>query len=78
MVYFPSGTYLVNKPIIAYYYTSLIGDAINPPTLKAAPSFAGIGVIDSDPYDDTGNNWSVECLPLKGRNLMICQVYKPE
>ncbi|TKX22813.1 hypothetical protein C1H76_4847 [Elsinoe australis] len=57
IVYFPPGTYLVSKPIIQYYYTQLIGDAVNPPTLKAAASFQGMAVIDSDPYDANGNNW---------------------
>ena len=69
MVYFPSGIYLVSKPIIGYYFTSMIGDAINVPTLKAAPSFVGIAVIDSDPYDDTGNNWSVETLAYKRQEI---------
>ncbi|KAL2123511.1 hypothetical protein VTJ04DRAFT_3966 [Mycothermus thermophilus] len=57
LVYFPPGTYLVSRPIIPFYYTQLVGDAISLPTLKAAPDFAGIAVIDSDPYDDTGRNW---------------------
>ncbi|OAA50318.1 glucan 1,3-beta-glucosidase GLUC78 precursor [Metarhizium rileyi] len=57
LVYFPSGTYVVSKPIIQLYYTQLVGDAVGMPTLKAAANFAGIAVIDSDPYDDKGNNW---------------------
>lgn len=57
IIYFPPGTYLVSTPIIQLYYTQFVGDAINIPTLKAAPSFKGIAVIDSDPYDNTGNNW---------------------
>lgn len=50
IVYFPPGTYVVSRPIIQYYYTQLIGDAIDRPVLQAAPGFEGIGVIDSDPY----------------------------
>ncbi|KAJ7168217.1 exo-beta-1,3-glucanase [Mycena crocata] len=50
VVYFPHGTYLVSKSIIAYYYTQLIGDAKNPPTLLAASSFNDMAVIDADPY----------------------------
>ncbi|QRV88543.1 exo-beta-1,3-glucanase [Ceratobasidium sp. AG-Ba] len=50
LVYFPSGTYLVSSPIIPYYYTSMVGDAKNPPILLAAASFSGIAVIDADPY----------------------------
>ncbi|KAG8736584.1 hypothetical protein FRC10_009144 [Ceratobasidium sp. 414] len=50
LVYFPPGTYLVSSPIVPYYYTSMVGDAKNPPTLLAAASFSGIAVIDADPY----------------------------
>ncbi|KZT11301.1 glycoside hydrolase family 55 protein [Laetiporus sulphureus 93-53] len=50
VVFFPQGTYLVSSPIIAYYYTQLIGDARVPPTLLASSSFSGIAVIDVDPY----------------------------
>lgn len=57
LVYFPPGTYVVSNPIVAYYYTQLVGDATSVPTLKAAPNFSGIAVIDSNPYDNTGNNW---------------------
>ncbi|KAJ6261479.1 Glucan 1,3-beta-glucosidase [Drechslerella dactyloides] len=57
LIYFPSGTYVVSKPIIAVYYSQLVGDAGNPPTLKAAASFSGIAVIDSDPYESDGSNW---------------------
>ncbi|KAL1902008.1 hypothetical protein Sste5346_001714 [Sporothrix stenoceras] len=57
LVYFPPGKYLVSTPIIQYYYTQLVGDAINPPTLLASAGFTGMAVIDSDPYDSNGNNW---------------------
>ena len=57
LIYFPPGTYLVSKPIVQIYYTSFVGDAVTLPTLKAAPSFKGIAVIDSDPYTNTGANW---------------------
>ncbi|KAL2125928.1 hypothetical protein VTI74DRAFT_2221 [Chaetomium olivicolor] len=57
LVYFPPGTYVVSKPVIPYYYTQLVGDAISPPTLKAAATFEGIALIDADPYDSNGNNW---------------------
>ncbi|KAL7283547.1 hypothetical protein ACG7TL_002981 [Trametes sanguinea] len=54
VVYFPQGTYKVSTPIIAYYYTQLIGDARNPPTLLADASFTGMAVIDADPYIPNG------------------------
>lgn len=38
-------TYKVSAPIETYYYTQIIGDARNPPTLLAAPNFVGIAVI---------------------------------
>ena len=57
IVYFPPGTYLVSAPIIQYYYTQLIGDAIDVPTIKAAEAFTGIAMIDSDPYLPGGANW---------------------
>ncbi|KAG6009208.1 hypothetical protein E4U21_003061 [Claviceps maximensis] len=59
IVYFPPGVFVVSKPIIPYYYTQLVGDAITVPTLKAAANFNGIAVIDSDPYDNTGHNWYI-------------------
>lgn len=37
--------YVVSTPIIALYYTQLIGDAKTPPTLLAASSFEGMAVI---------------------------------
>lgn len=57
IVYFPPGTYLVSSPIQLIYYTHLIGDATNLPTLKAAANFGGFGVIDSDSagYQATNN-----------------------
>lgn len=57
IVYFPPGIYVVSKPIVQLYYTQFVGDAITPPTLKAASKFVGMAVIDSDPYDNTGANW---------------------
>ncbi|KAI0797623.1 exo-beta-1,3-glucanase [Abortiporus biennis] len=54
VVFFPQGTYKISAPLIAYYYTQLIGDAKNPPTLLAASNFNGIAVIDADPYIANG------------------------
>lgn len=47
-------TYLVSAPLIAYYYTEIVGDAKVLPTIKAAASFSGMAVIDADPYIDGG------------------------
>ncbi|KAF9458677.1 glycoside hydrolase family 55 protein [Collybia nuda] len=59
LIYFPAGVYLVSAPILAYYYSQLIGDAKNPPTLLAAADFQGAAVIDADPYifGGNGNQW---------------------
>jgi glucan 1,3-beta-glucosidase len=57
IIYFPAGTYKVSKPLQLYYYTQVIGDAVNMPTILAAPEFEGMAVLDADPYDDSGNNW---------------------
>ncbi|MCJ1413020.1 hypothetical protein MMC19_007121 [Ptychographa xylographoides] len=57
IIYFPPGTYMVSKPIIQYYYTQFIGDALTVPTLKATAGFQGIAVIDSDVYNSDGSNW---------------------
>ncbi|KYK56443.1 putative beta-1,3 exoglucanase precursor [Drechmeria coniospora] len=57
LVYFPPGTYVVSRPVIQYYYTQLVGDFKTMPTLKAAPHFVGIAVIDSNPYGPGGVNW---------------------
>lgn len=38
-------TYLVSSAIDTYYYTQMIGDAKNPPTLLASPKFSGFAVI---------------------------------
>lgn len=59
LVYFPSGTYVVSTPILQYYYTQLVGDAISLPVIKASASFTGMAVIDADPYTDEGDNWWV-------------------
>lgn len=49
IIYFPPGTYLVSKPLNQFYYTQMIGDATNLPTIKAAANFQGMAVIDADP-----------------------------
>ncbi|KAL2753045.1 glycoside hydrolase family 55 protein [Sodiomyces alcalophilus JCM 7366] len=56
LVYFPPGVYLVSRPLIPMYYTHMVGDLHNPPTLRAAAHFTGMAVVDANPYDDQGNN----------------------
>ncbi|KAG6810586.1 hypothetical protein H0H92_011220 [Tricholoma furcatifolium] len=45
VVYIPKGNYVVSRPIVALYYTQIIGDAKAPPTLTASSNFDGIAVI---------------------------------
>ncbi|KAJ0340197.1 hypothetical protein COL922a_003629 [Colletotrichum nupharicola] len=66
IVYFPPGTYLVSSPIIVYFGTQMIGDANGRPTIKAAASFVGLGVLSTDVYmgdgagaDGKDNEWYV-------------------
>ncbi|KAL5042121.1 hypothetical protein BDW71DRAFT_217250 [Aspergillus fruticulosus] len=57
VVWFPGGTYLVSSSIIQYYNTQFIGDPLNVPTILAASSFVGLGVITSDPYVGDNAQW---------------------
>ncbi|TPX15620.1 uncharacterized protein E0L32_004318 [Thyridium curvatum] len=50
IVYFPPGNYLVSSTIALPFGTQVIGDANNRPTLVAAPSFVGLGVLSTDEY----------------------------
>ncbi|EXL67160.1 hypothetical protein FOPG_16704 [Fusarium oxysporum f. sp. conglutinans race 2 54008] len=56
-IYFPPGTYKVSSSIIQYYNTEIISNIshlicssipLNLPTILAAPSFVGLGVITSN------------------------------
>ncbi|KAH8647988.1 pectate lyase superfamily protein-domain-containing protein, partial [Xylariales sp. PMI_506] len=69
-IYFPPGTYLVSASIQTYYYTQLIGDPINRPTILASSSFVGLGVISSDFYypDGNGASWFIN------QSNFFCQV----
>ena len=61
VVYFPAGTYKISSPIFDYYYTMLIGNVNNPPTLKATSGFnngSGGSIVDSDPYFSADPNWT--------------------
>jgi glucan 1,3-beta-glucosidase len=50
VVYFPPGQYLLTSSITDFYFTMLLGDAVDLLVLKAAPSFGGngLGLIDGD------------------------------
>ena len=61
IVYFPPGTYLITYSIIMWYFTQLVGDAINPPTILVNSTFninqgtyPGLAALDSDVYIPAG------------------------
>lgn len=54
IVYFPPDTYLVTGTLQVIYGTQLIGDAVNRPTILAASSFVGLGVLSTDEYVPEG------------------------
>ncbi|KAJ5869330.1 hypothetical protein N7455_004271 [Penicillium solitum] len=58
-VWFPAGTYLISSPIIQYYNTEFLGDPLNVPTILAASSFVGLGVITSDVYVSDDEEWYI-------------------
>ncbi|CAE6477174.1 unnamed protein product [Rhizoctonia solani] len=62
LVYFPSGKYLISKPIAAYYYSSIVGNPKDLPVLIASGNFndgADGSVLDANPYTPEGNNWYI-------------------
>ncbi|KAK0102135.1 hypothetical protein ONS96_006099 [Cadophora gregata f. sp. sojae] len=54
IVYFPPGTYKVSSSISVYFGTQIIGDANSWPTIVAASSFVGLGVLSTDVYVENG------------------------
>ena len=50
LVYFPPGIYRISQPIVMPYYTQMVGDATDMPTIQALAGFQGIALVDSDPY----------------------------
>ncbi len=56
LVYFPAGTYLISRPIMMYYFTQMIGDANDLPTIIAGTNYSiaaagrGAAVFDANPY----------------------------
>jgi len=74
VVYIPSGTYLISKPIIFYYETQLIGNPRTLPVLKASPSLQALALIDASPYSNQNGQpgWiSTNLFVRQIRNLII-------
>ncbi|OBT68746.1 hypothetical protein VE03_02225 [Pseudogymnoascus sp. 23342-1-I1] len=62
LIYFPAGTYLISSPINAYYYTQLVGNAVDFPVIKMAASFIGLGAIQTNVYypGGSGGEWYIQ------------------
>ena len=74
VVYIPSGTYLISKPIIFYYETQLIGNPRALPVLKASSSLQALALIDASPYSNQNGQpgWTSTNLFVRQiRNLII-------
>ncbi|RQM07058.1 hypothetical protein DH86_00000204, partial [Scytalidium sp. 3C] len=67
MVYIPPGTYLMDGSLQLYVGTVLIGDALNPPTLKASSSFGNDHII----YGKDPNQGGTVNFYLGIKNLVI-------
>jgi polygalacturonase len=69
VVYFPIGTYRVSSSIVSYYNTQIVGEINsdgNIPTIQAATTFTGNGVISSDVYlADGTTEWYINTVSLK-------------
>lgn len=81
IVYFPPGEYLVSSSISVHFGTQIIGDAQSWPTIRAASSFIGLGVLSTDVYVEQGGTgpdgnaleWYVNTARFHGqiRNLKV-------
>lgn len=59
LVYFPPGNYLISTPLVMYYYTQMVGDPTDKPTIQGSYNFSGIALVDSDFYipGGGGDEW---------------------
>lgn len=75
VIYFPAGTYVISSPINPAYFTQLIGNPNDVPTIKASASFPdsqGLALIDADPYYTQYPNWVTTTLFYRQiRNFVI-------
>ena len=60
VVYLPAGTYLISSPLQLYVDTVIMGNPLNPPTIKASSSFSGNFLIyGKDPQLDSTINFYI-------------------
>lgn len=58
LVYIPPGKYLVSAPLVMWYGTQIVGDALNPPTITVGANYTndiGLAVFDADIYIPAGS-----------------------
>ncbi|ATY64012.1 LysM domain protein [Cordyceps militaris] len=80
IVYFPSGTYRVDRSIVLYYNTQLVGGVKGAiPTIQSARNFIGLGVFTTDVYLPDGhsewylNTVSRTCKGMVGIHWQVAQ-----
>lgn len=56
-VYFPAGKYLITAPILALYYTELVGNPNDLPHIVGRGDFQGVALINGNPYYSSTNNF---------------------
>ncbi|CAD0107892.1 unnamed protein product [Aureobasidium uvarum] len=81
IVYFPPGDYLISSTIAMPFGTQVIGDANTRPTLVAAPSFVGLGVLSNDEYTGGAGGDEESVMPSKlplfePREADVCDTYE--
>lgn len=60
VVYLPAGTYVLTAPIQLFVGTVIMGDPINPPTIKASAGFSGTFMIyGKDPNQGSTTNFYI-------------------
>ena len=74
IVYFPVGTYRISAPIIDFYYTQLIGNPNNLPTIKATSNFTAFALIDGDQYQPGNAANPAGSLAFNSTNVFYRQV----
>lgn len=75
IVYFPGGTYLIEGPIVDFYFTQIIGNPNNLPVIKASPKFRSLALIDGNFYQPgTAATGFAGALSYKAVNVFYRQI----